>query len=717
MKWKIAAKMAALVMTSLGIKEIPIEENEVAFSDDQKNALKNAFKSDTDTNGEKSLKKMIDAFNKDLLSNKASEDAKVKLKEQLRELLQEANMDDAAIDEAVENASNEQLAETLAGVKNVMSNHKKQVEEMAKLPEVDSPIATEEELGAKIKHSATHLFGSNKEWDSFEGRNWNKRAAGLTTSATDFTDTNTITKLNNDLDLYFRENPDKITSLHRDNFGLPSFWPKRLNVDDKVADASIAVAEISQARKLSWLPKNRSLIKPEEGQIFPVQIDMEFVGYFLQKIEASWLNMLNKEGSQPFKMTFVMFLVGEFNKKARVEDRISTINGVYVETPEDATKAGKFINRQNGLLYQIYRAQKITKKYKAFSVGAPTTSNIVDYVDSIIESLPLDVRTKTGLVFYLSPYWLKAYKRRYEQIHGTQNDYSGYPTNPKDYNNVKFEVLHDMEGLDFMFITFDDNIELLENVPKEKSMYRFEYLRRIMYVYADYKQGVRLIHIGNKIKDGDPLEFKVQTIWSNDMPMFKSDFAVPIHDDGTGEISATFSHLKVASGWDTVITTINDAVPGQLIKIQGNTEMANARNITSAGNIDMGAAFPLKDGGTLTLFVLADGTIKEIARTTEPEAAPENVPVNFDGDSFDASEGNVFNFTGDADTTLDKILNGVEGQEITINGVDTVDVEFTVSDIAGLVDVTADVVLASSADNISLVNVGGVWYESSRTIA
>src|SRR5690606_2671121 len=127
-------------------------------------------------------------------------------------------------------------------------------------------------------------------------------------------------------------------------------------------------------------------------KIYPVQIDLEYVGFFLQQIEASWLNMMNKEGSQPYKESFVRFLVSEIDKKARVEDRISSINGVYVETPEDATTPGRFINRQNGLLYQLWKARDVDQKYKEFSVGTPTTSNIVDYVDDMINNLPLEVR-------------------------------------------------------------------------------------------------------------------------------------------------------------------------------------------------------------------------------------------------------------------------------------------------------------------------------------
>ena len=94
--------------------------------------------------------------------------------------------------------------------------------------------------------------------------------------------------------------------------------------------------------------KNIQEIESEEGKIYPVQIDAEWEGAQLQEIETSWLNMLNKEGSQPEKMSFVRFLVGELMKKARIEDRISSLNGIFVQTPKNSEIAGRFINRQNG---------------------------------------------------------------------------------------------------------------------------------------------------------------------------------------------------------------------------------------------------------------------------------------------------------------------------------------------------------------------------------
>ncbi|KAA2218261.1 hypothetical protein [Maribacter flavus] len=710
MKWKLAAQLATVVMTILGIDKIPIdgEGKKVAFSDDQKNELKDFLKD------EKQMDEMMEMFNKDLSNMETENQREERLKNELRTALRQTNLTEEEVETKIEEGDVE------AQLKLINKNQKEQkalIEKLLKSPEDDSPIATGPKIGPKAMHSATHLFGDNKAWNAFEDRPWNQRAAGIVTTATDWVEESVnVDKLNGDLKLYYRENPDEIKSLHRDNFGLPSFWPKRMNVVDTIASGTIVTAEISQARKLPWLPKNNNLIQPEEGKIYPIQIDMEFVGYYLQQLEASWIAKLtNREGSQPYKMTFVQFLVSEFDKKARVEDRIATVKGVHVDTPKDATQAGKFINRQDGLLYQFYKARHITKKYKPFAVGTPTVSNIVDYVDKIIERLPLEVRVNPNLVFYISPYWMKAYKRRYEQLHGTQNDYVGYPTNPKDYSNVKFEVMPDLEGLDFMFITFDDNIEILENIPKEKSLYRFEYLLRKIYVWADYKLGVRLIHIGTTVKDGDPLEFKVQTVWSNDVSIFPADFSIPVFDTKTGRISAKYGYMKVEDGWNTTVTHIDDAKPGQIIKIEGNPNIVESKNVNSTGNLSLASTFDLKQAKILTLFVKADGSIVELKREDVVSAAAP-ADVNFDAGIIDASEGVNFYSTAAANEVLDEITNGVEGNEITIYGPPGAPT-LTINDVAGNIEVASQAVLATASDKITLVKTGGVWYESERTIA
>ena len=713
MKWKIMAKTVALFSALLGTKEIPIdgEAQTLNLSAEQRQKIVDALGEDLAgeaINGINSEIKNMAQENLNLKAIKDEVDAMVRLsaltEDELKDVARDGNgaPETVALVQAIAKKNNEQAA---------------QIQKLIADPEGDVPSAIIQGNSKKITHSASHLFGSTKAYDAFEERNWNARAAGLTTAATNFTDQPTVQKLNNDLDLYFRENPEELKSLHRDNFGLPAFWNKRTKVDDKVADATIATAEISQARKLPWLPKNRQIIKPEEGQIFPIQIDIEYVGYFLQKIEASWLNMMNKEGSQPYKISFVRFLVSEIDKKARQEDRIATIKGVYVETPEDATTPGRFINRQNGLLYLAQQARDVTKKYRPFDLGTPTPAKIVDYVDNFIKQLPYDVRTQQGLVLYLSDFWLKAYKRRSETLFGGNNDYTGYPTNPKDYNNIKFEMLVDMEGSDFMFMTFDDNIEVLENIPAEKSMYHFEYLKRMVYIWADYKMGVRFLHIGNPVVEGDPLEFSVQTVWSNTAPVFPKDFFVPVNDDATGKVKVNFKNLYVTKDWATDITEFTNTTPGTIIKIKGDTQLAAVKNVVDGAKVDLvgNASFNLKSGGTLTLYVNADGSVKELSRTVAPET---NVvaDVDFDAVTIDADLGTIFRFIGTATKTITAIQNGVEGKTIRIYGTDTASVDLIFAD-AATINVASAATLLDATDYLQLTLVDGVWVETGRLIA
>ncbi|OBQ56094.1 hypothetical protein VQ01_06835 [Tamlana sp. s12] len=702
-------------------EEVPIKDNALDLSDQEKQQVQEAL-------GENfNLETILGKINNEIAAAADAEAGKqtalAAAQQELKALLDQTSLGAEEKEKLLSPSASENitLSEQLKAVNTELSNEIKgmrdQIKQLSADAEGDVPAAIIEagKQASKIMHSATHLFASNKSYDAFDGRPWNQRAAGMTTHATDFSDKVQVEKLNGDLELYYRENPEKIKSLHRDNFGLPSFWPKKLKVDDKVSDGTIVSAEITQARKLPWLPKNKQKIEAEEGRIFPVQIDAEFIGYNLQKMESSWLNSYNKEGSQAYKMSFVMFLVSELDKKARVEDRVSSIKGVYVKTPDDATVAGGYINRQDGLLYQIWKAINITGKLKPFVLGTPTTANIVDYVDTLIERLPDDVRYQQGLKLYLSKEWLKAYKRRYEQLHGTYNDYKGYPVNPKDYNNIEFEPLVDLSGLDCMFITFDDNIEILENIPAEKSKYHFEMLKRILYIFADYKLGIRLIHIGTTVLPTDPDAFKVQTIWSNDAPLFKSDFFVPVYDDTTGKVSVKYSNVVVDDAWATSITEFTNTYEGQIIRVKGNVALSAATTVANGAKISLagGTAFNLKSGGTLTLVAAADGSVTEISRTAAPATLPSGT-IEFDTTALDVNNGNSFAYTGGA-ATLASISGGVADKVIVING--GANGALTLANVAGNIALSAGAILANGADNITLALVDGVWTETARTIA
>lgn len=706
--------VAALMMVALGVSKLPIEDGKLKFTEEQEAKLKAALGEDI------SLTEVVQRMNQELADARAAEDAKndnvlADLREEARKILiaQGLAQEDAAAAAENPQAQTDEIKGLLNGLIRANKAMDAKIQKLIKTPEEDIPEAVNAVKNV-IQHSKTHLFASNKPYDAFEGRPWNQRAAGITPHATDFSDRAQVEKLQGDLDLYFRENPDQVRSLIRDNFGLPAFWPKRLNVDDRVSDATIVTAEVTQARKLPWLPKNKQRIEAEEGKIYPVQIDAEWIGFNLQKMESSWLNFLNNEGSQPGKMSFIRFCLGELDKRARIEDRVSSIKGIYVETPEDAVTPGRAISRQNGILYQLWRAVHITKKIRDFEVGLPTTTNIVDYVDTMIKKLPDDVRGMSGLHFYLSPDWLQAYKRRYEQIHGTYMDYKGYPANPKDYDNINFTPLVDLTGSDVMFITFDNNIEILENIPAEKSKYSFETLKRKFYVYADYKLGIRFVHLGATVKPGDPDEFKVQTVWVNNAPMYKPDYFVIAYDDETGKPFLPYSNIEVDAGWKTNITEVTGTYEGQVIKIKGNTAATGlvkhgAGKIVLTGSAD----WDISTGGTLTLIAGASNVLTEIKRTTAPESEPDHI-VEFNATSIDANDGNVFLRAGTGAIVLGSILHGVEGQIITVKGIATHTT--TINSVVGNISVASQAVLAHVDDFVKFVKVDGVWTEIDRNI-
>lgn len=710
---------AAMIMGFLGIKEIPIADGKVNFEEDQAKSLKEELT-------EKTFNDLIEAFNKDL----AEEDKAKQIKAGIEDLLKETDISNDALVQIVEKAKEEGKDDTLAilqAVQSDLKNTKAIVEKLKNSPEDDTPEDTLKKQAVEmIKHSATHVFGSGKDYDAIDGRPWNAAAIkGVSASHTDYTDSVVINKLNGDAEHFFRENPDVIKSLHRDNFDLPSFWPKRLKVDDKVTSGTILTAEITQGRKFGWLPKNVQEIEAEIGQIYPVQIDAQWSGAQLQEIETMWLNsLMNREGSQPEKWTFVRFLVTELMKRARVEDRISTLNGIFVQTPKTADKAGRFINRQNGVFYQLYKNRDLLKKYRPFNMGEITPENVYDYFHSddpenlgFLKRLPLDVVAMPNLVVYIHHRVWTWYRAKYKELNGTNQDYKGKPAFFEDYPGIKIETFVDQENPSFVWCTFDDNVEILENIPAEKSAFKFQVMLRDIYMLADYKLGVRIIHIGREVKENDPDEFKVQSVWSNDVPIFPETKYIPVFDNTLGKISVDYKNMAIDDAWNTDITEFTNVKAGQVLKLRGNTA-ASAKNVKHGAKIALAGStdFPLNNGGTLTLYVKSDLTVMEISRTTSAPDAP-SADVNFTGTTINATSATRFNFTGTSDATLTDIDGGVQDKVIRIYGTDTVDVDFTIEDISGLVVVGADVVLSAATHYLELVLVDGIWYKSAAVTA
>lgn len=710
-------KFLFFLMSILGMTKLPDAiDDQFEFSEEQKARLRAVDYS------EEEIAQLQNDFKKEVSAAQNVKGELDKARAELASLKEDVGLKEDEIvkdgpDRGGGDAANISLSEEL---KNIRAEVAALKIEKQRLEALDIPKQVEgvKDLHAvkNLVHSATHFLGTGKDWDAIANRPWNAAAvAGNITATTDWGDNLNVATLVKDAEHFWRDNPTEINSLIRDTNTHPSFWPTRYNVSDLIAGASIVTGDVTQARKPLYLPKGKQAIKVEDGKVWPVNIDLTYKGYDLQQMETSWLNAWNREGTSPYKISFIQFLLIEITKKARIEDRIAQIKGIYSAVPEDMAKPGQYVESMDGLLYLLWKAYHVDKKFKTIKRAAPTPTNIVDHVEEVIrENLKEDVINTPNLIYYLSHTHLRWYKIRYREIHGVEMDFNGETGKILEHENIKLCPIVDLEGSNVHFITFDDNIELLENRRGENTLYRFDDLRRDRFIYADYKRGIRMLHIGNKVSDSDPAAFKVQSVWTNGQPFFAPNTTITLYDDTSGIVETRYSDYRVMDKWATTIAEIKGQYPGQIIKLRGNTAALAGATVASNAKISLASTFDLTSGGTLFLKVNSDLTVTEVKRTSAPSIDPEK-SVTFQGNSIDSTDGNDFVFDGTNAVSLESILNPTEGTVITITG--TGGAALTISDVGGNIDVDGNAVLDTENDSIELTVIDGVFTETARNIS
>lgn len=570
------------------------------------------------------------------------------------------------------------------------------------------------------EHTATHVFGIAKDYNKIEGRNWNARLVGASHTTTDFNNDSNIPLLQQDLEHFVRENPTMLESLFFDNAELPKDWSTRTGIIDRVANGYIIADEIVQGRAKGWAPKNKFLIEAEERRIWRKKIDIEFDGYELQNIENTWIRMYNgSDGSHPWKMSFIAFLMVEIIKQQILDDRKAQINGIFVESPDGV--AGSALASQNGLKYCFYHFRDVKKQYRSTDLGPITDSNIVEKVNQLIKSIPEYFRNNEGLELGISEANLLKYRERAGkeyQLHRTSDTgHMMYDVNyPIDYPNIKFQPLRDFANCDFMYITPSKNIEVLEYIPSEKGKFTVTHEKRNTLLFADYRLGIGLVYVGIKTNDNDKFKFEKQMVWSNEAPIFNDDQFQTLFDDKSGIINyeskryAGFNKIKIHEGWTTDITMLDNFPKGIFVEITGNTKLVASKLLKKSTNINITSDFDLSTGGTITMFVDENGKFQELTRTTSEPSVILPTTAKFSADFFDAANYKEYQFTGTADKTITLIDNGVEGKIIRIYGSDTA--VLSIADVAGKIKVGTTVALADATKYVDLIYKGGIWYKT-----
>ena len=569
----------------------------------------------------------------------------------------------------------------------------------------------------------THLFGSNAQATNkifaFEGRNWNAKAAGKSAAKTDFTDVSTITRLNEDLREFQVQNPTFLRDLYMEDYGYPSFWPKRFGVLDQISDAVFELGSVTQARKPDWTPGLEMLIEAEKRKIYRIQIDLEFDGYQLQEMENSWLASLwNFDGSSPYKHSFIAQLLIKVSANARREDAEGGINGIYAPNIAGIKTKGHYLNAQSGIRHQLFMFRDVFKNVAPYisKVGKFSSANAYDYSKGMIEHLPLAIRNKSGMKFYMSPTNIIKVQDNYKTQNALHTDYTTNKITYVDgYPNIEFVGLKQFEGSNVMLITDETNIEVLEYIPTEKEKYSIEELKRNTYVHADYRFGVAFVFSGFNLPPNSSFRGVAQYIWVNDEPIFPATVAVPLFGKPmSAPVEINYNRLYVHPELVSDVTILKGLPAGTIVEIIGNEQLVTSSLIKKAttpngGNLVLGSDFNPKTMYKLILAVQPDGTYKELARVT---AFPTGIVADttFDDLVVDYNDGAVQKYEG-AEGTLTDILNGNEGSELTIKGSESA---LTVASITGKVVMSSSAVLNTDAKFVTLKNFGGVWYDIAR---
>lgn len=737
MKFKLFAKSAALVMGLLGLGKIPLnaEESATDFTAQQKKDL------ETKLGAEKSAK-LIEAFDKELKAmNEGNADLSAIDAELAAFLAQNPDVapeaseedqdededqdDDEDTDEDGKKKPNattstiKGLARKVGALTKGFSAQQKTIEALMDAEETEVKTQTTTAVRTNIlKHSATHLFGTPKSFFAFDGRPWNERLRDSSAKVTDFNNDSYIPTLIDDAKHFVLDYPEALQSLMTDTRTLPAEWDRISGVLDRVASGNIITGEIVQGRAKGWSPKNKFKISVEEGRVFAKKIDITFNGYELQQIENTWIRSYNKEGSHPWKMSFIYFLLGEIIKRQALDDRNAMINGIFVQTPEN--REGAAVNSQDGLLYAFYQYRDVKKQYRPVLLGQITPENVKDKVEQLILSIPETERRLPGLELGITENVLGWYRERagilYQLQKSTDEGSQVYSKDhPIDYPNIKFQPIPDMTKTTFMYITMSKNIQEMSYRREERNAFTFTMEKRDINIFADYKEGIRIKQVGVKLAAGETKDFERQMVWSNEAPIFDSSVSVPAFDDTSGILKLAYTTVVIDEDFKTHITAIENAVPGQVIKIIGNSRLSAARNLVKNTSIAINSNYALNTDGYILLYVNADGTFKELKRTTSADSTPAD-KITFDSEILDVSNGSVFYFDGAAAETLDSIINGVEGKTIKIYGKNATET-LTVAKANALFNVAADVVLDAATDYIELINIGGVWFEVNKVTA
>jgi len=153
-----------------------------------------------------------------------------------------------------------------------------------------------------------------------------------------------------------------------------------------------------------------------------------------------------------------------------------------------------------------------------------------------------------------------------------------------------------------MFITDQENIFLLENIPGEGKMVSLQRHIRNIIGTADYKKSIHVYSFGSRKAAGE-IDYINQRIWMNDVEDLYDHF-ITVKPDLT--VLSTKYHtsllLPANTVADKIITDITDANIGDIIYIRGGSDTNPAKIETANAKFTLTANITFTKDVMIKLF-------------------------------------------------------------------------------------------------------------------
>lgn len=387
---------------------------------------------------------------------------------------------------------------------------------------------------------------------------------------------------------------------------LADIFPTVSNVQSGQVVTNVLLSEVSQSYQAGEVFKGGAEFLPEKAIVHDAMAKVLFED--MKQLEYSYLNYLNREGSDPVKWTLIEWIILQLAIQINNERVTRSIVGCRVEPVKGQASPANFAS--TGVLWRLISLFE-GKKLLPFMDSALADYSAADFGDVVVAFVEKikTVQPELGkkMVIYLNATHIPMYRKWYRATFGKDTDFEGEAKNKVPYHDNPIKWVPNMGNLKFMFATIEGNIELLQNVPGEEYNTKFErHLEEVM-AYSYWKEGSSVSFVGKVF----------------------ATLAALIANAGEGQyVFMNWPTIDIAP--DATTPSVKDGAGadlGFLLKTGANTK---ATAITDILGAKAGVVYRIECGSTTNASTIAkEGKFSELTAAWEPAAVGAYLKVYY----------------------------------------------------------------------------------------